>query len=107
MSWGLVPDTLEVGDHLHGRGDGPQVPGHRLLPQQELEAAVLDVPLHLVHGGGHLDGGLCRRLVLGGEALGDHVDGVLGGAGHGGELLVELQELCVKGLSHDISQTSR
>ena len=76
---------------------------HVLLLEEQAQAAVLNVPLHLVHAAGHLHGGLGRRVVAGGQGLGDHVDGVLRRRGHVDHFIVELLELRVKGLSHGAS----
>ena len=50
----LVTDSLHVRDHLHGRGNYPQVPGHRLLAQQQLHADGLDGTFALVDLGAYL-----------------------------------------------------
>ena len=44
----LISDALHIRDDLHGGGDLPQVPGHRLLLEQQLQAQRFNVPLHLV-----------------------------------------------------------
>ena len=71
--------------------------------EEQAQAAVLNVPLHLVHALGHLNGGLGGLIVAGGEGLGHHVDGVLRSGGHVDHFKVELLELRVKGLSHSLS----
>ena len=96
----LVPDAAQVGDHFQRRRDGPQVPGHRLLPEQQAQAVVLNVPLHAVHAPGGLDGGEGPLPVPVGEGGGHHVNGVLGGGGHIHQPGIELQKLRVKGFAH-------
>ena len=48
MSAAWSPMRSMIGNHLQRRGDLPQVPGHGLLLQQQLQAQGLDVPLLLV-----------------------------------------------------------
>ena len=44
----LVPDPLQVGVDLHGRGDEPEVGGHRLLEGEQAQAALVDLDLQIV-----------------------------------------------------------
>ena len=44
----LIADALHIGNHFQRGGDLPQIPRHRLLLQQQLQAQVLDFPLLLV-----------------------------------------------------------
>ncbi len=44
----LISDALHIRDDLHGGGDLPQVAGHRLLLEQQLQTQRFNVPLHLV-----------------------------------------------------------
>ena len=55
---GLVADALEVGAHLHGRGDEAQVGRHGLLQGEHLQTAVVDLDLEAIHRGVAFDHGL-------------------------------------------------
>jgi DNA mismatch repair ATPase MutS len=45
----LISDALHIRDDLHSGGDLPQIAGHRLLLEQQLQAQRFNVPLHLVN----------------------------------------------------------
>ena len=77
MSSRLVPDPFQIGDHLQRGGDLPQVPGHRLLLQQQLQAEVLHLPLLLVDLPLRLPGSPGQILVALHQGLGRGGDGVL------------------------------
>ena len=96
----LVADTLQVGDHFQGGRDGPQVPGHRLLLEQQPQAAVFNIPLGLVHGMGQGDGLPGLPVVRRGQRGRHQVNGVLRRGRHIDHLRAELLELGVKGFSH-------
>ena len=97
---GLVADALHVGDHFQGGGDLAQVPGHRLLLQQQLQAQGLDGALLLVDlrvQGAHLggQGGVSLR-----QGLGSQGDDLLAQGAHFDELPVQQRQLLVKLSSH-------
>ena len=97
---GLIPDALHVPDHLQGGGDRAQVPGHRLLLEEEAHAQALNLPLLPVNlhlpGNGHLGHG--RIVVQQGRRAGG--DGLLAHGPHADELLVQRLQLLVKTVSH-------
>ena len=45
---GLIPDPLHIRDHTKCRRDTSQIPGYRLLAQQEIHTHCLDIPLFLI-----------------------------------------------------------
>ena len=101
----LITDALHVGDHLQRRGDHPQIPGHGLLLQQELETDGLDLPLQLVNTvslllslAGVLCAALQQRLASGGNDA-------LTLAAHLGHFPIQQLQLLVKSASHGITQT--
>ena len=96
----LVADALHIGDHLQGRRDHPQIPGHRLLLQQQLHAQALNIPLLLVdpdlQGADFLGFG---RAVPG-QGVGHQADGLLTQSAHGDQFHMKLIQLLIKSCPH-------
>ena len=97
---GLVADALHVGDHLQGGGHRPQIPGHRLLPQQQAHALALDLPLLLVDLLLQDVGPGPQLHVPVQQGLGGGRDGLLAQGPHPDQLHIQLIQLFVKGVSH-------
>ena len=96
----LVANALHVGNHFQGGGDLPQVTGHRLLPQQQLQADALHIPLLLIQSrrnGRHLGGQ--RRAALR-QSFHRQGDGVLTQGAHLGHFLLQQRQLLVKIVPH-------
>ena len=96
----LIADTLQIGDHLQRGGDLPQIPGHRLLLQEQLQAEGFYASLLLI--GLRLQ--LCYRRRLGNipllQRLCGQRDGLGAGLAHLGQLRIQLGQLTVKIASH-------
>ena len=97
---GVVADALHVRHHFHGGGDGPQVPGHRLLLDQELEAEIFDLLLFLVHQVVFLHDPLGGLHIVIQQSLDRVLDGLLDHAAHVGHFFAQLLQLFVKFQSH-------
>ena len=97
---GLVPNALQVGNHLQRRGDLPQISGHGLLLQEQPHAQAFNLPLFLVNlqlNGLYLFGQL---HVVFQQGLGHRGDGVLAQGAGGDQRHIELLQLLVKFRSH-------
>ena len=96
----MVADALHIRDHLHGRGNGPQVPGHGLLLNEQLEADVLDFLLLLVDVFvlGHDPLGGFHILVQ--EGVGGILNGGLDHRAHVGHFLPQQPQLGIELDSH-------
>ena len=96
----LIPNAFHVGDHFQGGGDGPQIPGHRLLLQKQLQAQMLNGPLHFINFAVVCYGGLCHVPVALGGRIHCCSDRSLAQAPHGNEIRVQLFQLLVKAIAH-------
>lgn len=97
---GLVADALHVRDHLQGGGDGAQIPGHRLLLEQQLHTQAFDVPLLLVDVPLRGQHGLPQAGIAVQQGLGRAGDDLLAQGTHGDKFYVEPLQLCFKFDSH-------
>ena len=101
---GLVADALHIRDDLQCRGNIPQIGGHGLLLQKQLQAHGFDLPFLLVDllGKGR-DRPAQQRVALGG-GLGGQGNGLFAQGPHGDQFFVQQLQLFVKFASH-INQT--
>ena len=97
---GLGADSLGIGDHFQGRGHGAQVPGHRLLVQQQLQADGFDVPFLLYH----LVQKLChfpsQSGIPGEQGVGGFGNGIFAEHANGGHFRFQRFQLNIKLGSH-------
>ena len=97
---GLVADALHVGDHLQRGGDLPEIPGHRLLLEQQFQALGLDLPLLLVDLPVQGSDLFCQGAVPRQDGLGGEGDDLLAEGSHLDESPVQQRELLVKAAAH-------
>ena len=102
----LVTDALHVGDHFQRRGNDPEVPRHRLLAHQQLEAQAFDIPFVLVDLRRKMGNVQRQAAVALQQRLGGKGNGFFTQAAHSDHFLVQRVELLVKSGTH-IIQTSR
>ena len=96
----LVADALHIGDHFQGGGDLPQVTGHRLLPQQQLQADALHIPLLLIQSrcNGRYLGGQSRTVLR--QGFDRQRNGILTQGAHLGHFFIQQRQLLVKIVPH-------
>ena len=96
----MVTDALHIRYHFQGSGDGSQIPGHRLLLNQQLEADVFDFLLLLVYQlvFRHNPAGGFR--VLAQQGLHRVLDVLLNQIAHVGHFHTQLAQLFIKFCSH-------
>ena len=96
----LVADALHVGDHLQRRGNLPEIPGHGLLLQKQLQAQRFDVALLLVDfriQGRHLFG---HRHVPFQHRPAGHGDDLFAQGAHLDEFPIQLGQLLIQTIAH-------
>ncbi|MPN10218.1 hypothetical protein SDC9_157513 [bioreactor metagenome] len=94
-----IANALDVGDHFQRGGNGAQITRHRLLTQQQGQAAALNFALHVVHFAVALHHRRGKRKVV--ALKGPHriVDGFHGKRAHFDQACHQLFQFCVKRLS--------
>ena len=96
----LVANALHVCDHFQRGGNLAQIPRHRLLLQQQLHAAVFNVPLHLVNAAGRGGHFLRQGQVALRQRLGCLSNGFFTHGAHFDQFFVQKRKLLVKPASH-------
>ena len=95
----LVSDPFHIGDHLEGGGDLSQIPCHRLLLQDQLQAEAFDLPFLCIDGGLQIVD-LPDDLLAPLQGLIHLADGGLTKVSHLRQALVQLTELFFILISH-------
>ena len=95
----LVSDPFHIGDHLKGGGDLSQIPCHRLLLQDQLQAEAFDLPFLCIDGGLQIVD-LPDDLLAPLQGLIHLADGGLTKVSHLRQALIQLTELFFILISH-------
>ena len=100
VNCGLISNALHVGYHFKGGGNGPEVPGHRLLLEQQLQAQVLNGPLHFIDFAVVCYSSLRHCLIAFGGCIHRRGNGRFTQVPHGDQIGVQLFQLLVKAVAH-------
>ena len=101
----LVADTLHIRHHFQGRGNPAEIPGHRLLMENQLHTKTLDVTLLTVDDGVILHNFLCQLQIAVCQSFCSIGNGLFAQTAHSDHLCMQLGKLLLIKISHSINQT--
>ena len=97
---GLDADALHIRHHLQCRRNSAQIPGHRLLLHQELQADILNAALLLADLAHHVIDGLGTLNITIQQGIHRQLDSLLTEAAHIDHLILQQIKLLVEICSH-------